>query len=103
MPTDIRIIRAHDCIRATPSGELDLEKARELLAEVTSVAAHSVDYDVILDTRKAQVAMSVTDLWHLAAELTTFARPSPGRRPFSVQAKDLTKQRSSHSAPRTEA
>lgn len=70
MATNIRIIHAHEFIKATPVGQLNLDKAKELLMEIASASGPSFDYDVILDTRKVQVELSKTDLWHLAAELS---------------------------------
>jgi hypothetical protein len=42
--------------------------------EIASASAPLVDYEIILDTRKAQTEMSITDLWHLAAELSNFRK-----------------------------
>jgi hypothetical protein len=70
MPTNIRVIHAGDFIRATPEGELDLEKSKELLLGVASTAASLADYEILLDMRKAQGKMSLTDMWYLAAELS---------------------------------
>ena len=69
MPTDIRIIHAHDFIKATPEGQLDFERAKEALLEIASASSALADYKIILDTRKAQSKMSVLDLWQLALEL----------------------------------
>ncbi|HUH97990.1 MAG TPA: hypothetical protein VLZ89_11560 [Anaerolineales bacterium] len=69
MSTDIRIIAAHDFIKATPEGQLDFERSRQLLVEIASAAAPLADYEIILDTRKAGTSLSETDLWYLAAEL----------------------------------
>ena len=78
MTTNIRVIRSHDFIRATEDGQIDLGKSKKLLIEVAEVAATLVNYEIILDTRKAQGELSATDLWQLAAELsnlgTTFYR-----------------------------
>jgi hypothetical protein len=74
MPTDIRIIHAHDFIKATPEGHLDLEESKKLLMEIASASAPLLDYEIILDTRKAQTEMSITDLWHLAAELSNLRK-----------------------------
>ncbi len=78
MPTNLKIIHAHDFIRATPEGPLDFEKSLKLLLEIASVSTPLSDYEIILDTRKAQAEMSVSDLWDLAAELSklraTFSR-----------------------------
>jgi hypothetical protein len=70
MPANIRIIHAHDFIKATAEGKLDLEESKRLLMEIASASAHLVDFDIVLDTRKAESEMSVTDLWQLAAELS---------------------------------
>ena len=70
MPTDIRLIHAKDFVRATSAGELDFETSKKTLIEIASATAHFVDYEILLDTRKSHVRMSVTDLWHLAAELS---------------------------------
>jgi len=69
MPTDIRIIHARDFVKVTPDGRLDLERARKVLIEVASTPAPSSKHEIILDTRKVQLAMSETDLWYLATEL----------------------------------
>ena len=72
MPTDIRIIHAHDFIKATPEGHLDLEESKRLLILIVSASAALDDHEIILDTRQSQSEMSVSDLWHLAAELEKF-------------------------------
>jgi hypothetical protein len=74
MPTDIRLIHAHDFIRATSDGVLDFETSKKVLTEIASAVTHLVDYEILLDTRKAQVRMSATDLWYLAAELSNLGK-----------------------------
>jgi hypothetical protein len=69
LPTDIRIIHAHDFIKATPEGLLDLAKSKKLLIEIASASAPLGKYEIVLDTRKAQSEMSATDLWYLAADI----------------------------------
>ncbi|HVN96238.1 MAG TPA: hypothetical protein VMT62_07410 [Syntrophorhabdaceae bacterium] len=70
MPTNIRIIHAHDFIRATPDGELDLEATKKLLLEIASAATHLDRYHILVDTRRTQSRMSIMDLWYLAVELS---------------------------------
>ncbi len=70
MPANIRIVHAHDFLKATAEARLDLEASKKLLIEVAAASATLPDYHIILDTRKAQSGMSVTDLWYLAAELS---------------------------------
>jgi hypothetical protein len=79
MTTDIRIIHAHDFIKATADGQLDLEKSKQLLVEVATASASLVDYEVLLDTRNTESVMSITDLWYLAAELSNLAKPFYGK------------------------
>jgi hypothetical protein len=74
MPTDIRIIHAHDFIKATLDGQLDLERAKEALLEIASASSALAEYEIILDTRKAESGMSIFDLWYLALELEKFRK-----------------------------
>ncbi len=69
MPSDIRIIRAHEFIQATPEGTVDLDQAKRVLIEVASATAPSDHYDVVLDARNVEFEMDAADLWDLAAEL----------------------------------
>lgn len=103
MPTNIRIIHARDFIKATPEGNLDLEESKKLLIEIASASAPLLDYEIILDTRKAQSEMSVTDLWHLAAELSSLRNAFSRKTAVLVHLNDLTTQGSSQSAPKTKA
>lgn len=59
MATNIRIIHAQDFITATAEGRLDFEKSRQLLTEIASASGPLVEYNIILDTRKAKVELSV--------------------------------------------
>jgi hypothetical protein len=68
MSNDIRIIRAHDFIRATPEGRLDFEASKQLLIEVASAATGLVNYEILLDMRMAVPELTTADLWYLAME-----------------------------------
>ena len=74
MPANIRIIHAHDFMKATPEGWLDRDKSMKLLLEIASVAPSLSDFHVILDTRKAQSGLNEIDLWYLASELSNSFR-----------------------------
>jgi hypothetical protein len=69
MPSDIRIVGAHEFIQVTPDGLLDLERTKKVLLEIAYSSASLPDYDVVLDIRNADIDMDVTDLWELASEL----------------------------------
>jgi hypothetical protein len=75
MSTNIKIIPAHDFIKAVPEGQLDLEECKLALAEIAAVSAATFDYEIILDTRKAQLRLSLADLWYLAEEISKLGKP----------------------------
>lgn len=79
MATNIRIIHAHDFIKVTPDGQLDFENTKKLLIDIASATASLVDYEIILDTRKAQTVLSITDLWSLALELGNLRKAFSGK------------------------
>jgi hypothetical protein len=69
MPTDIRVVHAHEFLQATPEGALDLAGSKEMLIEIALRSAPEDGYDIILDLRGTQMTLSIDDLWHFAAEL----------------------------------
>ena len=74
MPSDIRIIHAHEFIKATPDGRLDLEETTKLLVEIASASAPSNDYDILVDTRTTQSELTVADLLDLVARLRKYRK-----------------------------
>lgn len=72
MSTYIKIIHAHEFIKATPKGELDLKETKEVLCAIALASVPLDNYEIILDIRKAHAEMSVGDLYYLAAELCKF-------------------------------
>jgi len=76
MPTHIKIIHAHEFIRANAEGKLNLKESEKLLLEIMSMSAkhRKVKYEVILDTRKAQSELSFEDLWKLTDEFGKFRK-----------------------------
>ena len=74
MPTNIRIIHAREFVRATATGELDLEATKKVLIDIAAAAPHPGDYEILVDLRKAHSRLSHTDEWYLAAELSKHRR-----------------------------
>lgn len=74
MPTNVRVIHANDFIRATARGVLDLEESKKMLIAVASAAGPMTTFEILLDVRKAQVSLSTTDLWYLAAEFVELGK-----------------------------
>ena len=102
MAINLRVIHGHDFIKLTPDGKLDLEKSKQVLKEVASAAAPLGDYEILIDTRKVEIVMSVTDLWYLAAELNNFRKAFSRKTAIFIHLNDLSTQSSSHSTPETE-
>jgi hypothetical protein len=69
MPIDVRNINAHEFIKTTAEGELDLEASKRMLVQIAAASAPSDDYDILLDTRGAHSVLSVHDLWDIVDEL----------------------------------
>ena len=68
MPTNVRIIRPPDFLRATAGGVFDLEAAEKLLAAIAT-AAQERELELLIDTRRAHGA---ADLWFLADRLVRY-------------------------------
>ena len=77
MAATIRVIHAHDFIKATATGELDFAASEKLLLAIAAASASLVDYEVLLDTRHAQSNMSMTDLWKLASAICNLDQHLP--------------------------
>lgn len=71
MASKVMIIHAKDFLSVTGEGTLDFEGSKKALREIAAAAGSLSDYEVLLDTRKAQSQLSTIDLWYLAAELAS--------------------------------
>lgn len=79
MPSDIRVIRPHEFLKATKEGRLDLEQSKKLLAETASASPPSKHYDVLVDVREGHSQMTVSDLLQLASGLRKVRGSFAGR------------------------
>ena len=69
MPTNVRIIHARDCVRATPEGGVDRAAGQRLLEELVAASRGLAAFDVLLDMRRVQPTLTTADLWFLADHL----------------------------------
>jgi hypothetical protein len=67
MATNIKIIHSQDFIRAKPDGVLDLTTSRNLLKDLVSEFDTAGKYQVLVDTRAADVLLSTTDIYELGS------------------------------------
>ncbi len=69
MPSNLRIISIRDFLKLAPQGSQDFKSLKQTISEVASVGGAFSDYDLLIDTRGAEIHLSVTDIWELAADL----------------------------------
>jgi len=79
VPSDIRVIHAHEFLRSTEDGRLDLEESKRLLIEIAAASPPSKHYDVLVDTRSAHSELTVPDLLDLASGLHKVRKSFTGR------------------------
>jgi len=72
MPAKVAIIHAHEFIRVTEDGNLDLKEAKRLLRDIATASSGLTEYEIIVDVRNAKLKLTTTDIWYLAAELGSF-------------------------------
>jgi len=65
MNLNVRVIHSQDFLKATPSGELDLEASKQLLLDLAMKNSASGQYDILVDARQATSNLSLTDVAEL--------------------------------------
>lgn len=82
----IQIIHPRDIIRTTAEGTIDRRASEQQIAELVAASRELSDFDVIIDTRNAEMNVSDTDVWYMAVE---FARlPEMRRRRIAILPSD---------------
>lgn len=71
MISNLKILSVRDFVKATPQGTLDFAEAKQAMREASLISGAFVNYDLMIDTRGSENNLSVTDIWHLAAELAS--------------------------------
>jgi hypothetical protein len=69
MSYNIKIIQAHEFVRATPQGVLDFEQSKKLLVAVAMATKGLERFAMLLDMRLARPELNVSDMWKLVEEL----------------------------------
>ena len=69
MKTNYKIIEAKEFLKAKPTGEVDLEYAKEVLTQIALMATPPADYEILLDVREAYGNMNYADAYRLIAVL----------------------------------
>ena len=79
MPIDLKIVHAADFLIATAQGQIDFAGSKELLIALASATTSNHGKGILLDTRSADLKLSSSDLWKLAAELNRSNTLRPGK------------------------
>jgi hypothetical protein len=69
MPGNVKVIQAHEFVRARPGGVLNLEASEQLLLDIANAAHGLGGCEILIDTRQAQGQLGAADLWFLADRL----------------------------------
>jgi hypothetical protein len=71
MPVNVKIIHPKDFIRTTVEGGVDLARSRETLLTIANAIETAGTQHILIDTRPAQVDLSITDLFKLGVAVAT--------------------------------
>ena len=74
MPVNIKVIRPKDFIKTTVTGVLDFAVSKQALLDMASQIEQPGEYEILVDTREAQPALSMIDIFQLGEALA--AHPS---------------------------
>jgi hypothetical protein len=69
MPVNVKVIRTQDFVKASAMGVLDFSASKQALLDIASQISRAGEYEVLLDTRGAEVVLSTTDIYDLGVAL----------------------------------
>lgn len=89
MDLNIRIIKARDFLKVTPTGEVEIEKSKQTLLKLASLNAVPRARDILIDTRQKIGYLTLADITELVnlmiehresfrSKLAILARPGLG-------------------------
>ena len=78
-PANVKVIHAHEFVRARPGCVLDLETSEALLLQISKAAEGLDRAEVLIDTRRADGQLGAADLWFLADRLAKHRHAFSGK------------------------
>ena len=78
-PANVKVIHAHEFVRARPGGVLDLGTSEALLLQIAKAADGLDQVEVLIDTRRADGQLGAADLWFLAERLAKHRHAFSGK------------------------
>ena len=82
MPVNIKVIHTKDFIKTTATGVLDFAASRQALLDIASQVEQPGEYEILVDTREAEIVLSVVDIIELGKALA--AHPSLRRSKIAI-------------------
>jgi hypothetical protein len=74
MPVNIKVIHPKDFIKTAVTGTLDFAVSKQALLDIASQIEQPGEYEILVDTREAESALSIVDIFQLGEALA--AHPS---------------------------
>ncbi|HJY77602.1 MAG TPA: hypothetical protein VKE95_13270 [Burkholderiales bacterium] len=78
-PANVKVIHAHEFVRARPGGVLDLAASEALLLQIAKATDGLDEVQVLIDTRRAEGQLGAADLWFLAERLAKHRHAFSGK------------------------
>jgi len=69
MPVNVKVINTKDFIKTTATGILDFVASKQAILDIASQIKQLGEYEVLVDTRGAEVVLSTVDLYELGEAL----------------------------------
>src|SRR5271157_2674830 len=69
MPVNVKVINTKDFIKTTATGVLDFVASKQAILDIVSQIKQPGEYEVLVDTRGAEVVLSIVDLHELGEAL----------------------------------
>jgi hypothetical protein len=82
MPVNIKVIHTKDFIKTTATGVIDFAASRQALLDIASQVEQPGEYEILVDTREAEIVLSVVDIIELGNALA--AHPSLRRSKIAI-------------------
>ncbi|HET8580095.1 MAG TPA: hypothetical protein VFL31_03775 [Nitrospiraceae bacterium] len=88
MPVNIKVIRPKDFIKTTVTGVLDFAVSKQALLDIASQIDQPGEYEILVDTRGAEPALSMVDIFQLGEALAAHASLRRSKIAFLKSKKD---------------
>ena len=69
MPVNVKVINTKDFIKTTATGILDFAASKQAILDIAAQIKQPGEYEVLIDTRDADVMLSIVDLYELGKAL----------------------------------